>query len=156
MANGIIDLRSKKATTNNSNSLGSKNITDHTQLINRNLPDQHPISAISGLQDCLAAVDQVVNDAKQELQNTTQTIQNDINISFANMQAALQDDVEQVKEDAATRLADLHANVINPSLKNLAARLEAANSQTNSNLTELTTTFNTKVLELGCASRFLE
>lgn len=146
MANGIIDLRSKKAITNNSNSLDSKkNITDHTQLINRNLPDQHSISAISGLQDRLEAVGQIVNDAKQELQNTTQIIQNDINISFANMQAALQDDVEQVKEDTVTRLADFRETVINPSLKNLAARLEAANSQTNSNLTELDTCLTSRI-----------
>jgi chromosome segregation ATPase len=114
MASGVIDINSKKVTVNG--------VIDHTRLVNRNLPNQHTISAISGLQDELDAqarkLDSELNKTKQELQATDQQIQSTFttkqeHIELAEKVTDLQDEATKAHSRLQDRLEMVEAKIAN-------------------------------------------
>lgn len=99
MANGIINMSPKKS------------VIDHTQLINRNLPNQHPISAISGLQSHLDNNAKLINikldSATQELKNTATSIQNSLTDHFSDLRATVDIAVDQMYSTIDNQQAQL-------------------------------------------------
>lgn len=101
MASGVFDTSSNRVTING--------IIDHARLINRNLANQHPISAISGLQEELdilkantnqqvLALEDIVKQAKKELQDTSFEIRE----NYAS-QKGLEDAVDQLEINIAAK-----------------------------------------------------
>lgn len=101
MASGVFDTSSNRVTING--------IIDHTRLINRNLANQHPISAISGLQEELdilkantnqqvLALEDIVKQAKKELQDTSFEIRE----NYAS-QKGLEEAVDQLEINIAAK-----------------------------------------------------
>ena len=72
---------------------------DHTKLINRDIQDQHPIKAISGLESSLDEINQKADSSKGEIATVTRklnTAEGEIDV--------IQGDIQQINSSLATKM----------------------------------------------------
>jgi hypothetical protein len=84
---------------------GGGGVSMHNLLTNRNLADQHPISAITGLQAAIDAVNNAINT-----HNSSPTAHNDIRQAVASLEQAVNSAVKTSEKGAANGVAVLDAN----------------------------------------------
>lgn len=116
MASGVLNTTSKRVTVNG--------IIDHTTLINKNIPNQHPISAISGLQEKLDLLksgtaqqvedlNAVVEQARLDLQKTAVAIQKEsaTKVELNNAETGLKTELNEVEAEIKDTLKDTEAGL---------------------------------------------
>ena len=137
MANGIINMSSKKS------------VIDHTRLINRNLPNQHPISAISGLQSHLDNNTKQINikldKATQELKNTAKSIQNNLTDRLSDLQTTVDVTVDQLSSEIDNQQAQIRT--LNGNISEVQTNLKTDLSQLEHQLSTNLDTLSQKTTE---------
>jgi hypothetical protein len=116
MASGVLNTTSKRVTVNG--------IIDHATLINKNIPNQHPISAISGLQEELDILksgtaqqvedlNAVVEQARLDLQKTAVAIQKEsaTKVELNNAETSLKAELNEVEAEIKDTLKDTEAEL---------------------------------------------
>lgn len=116
MASGKIETLSKRVTVNG--------IIDHAKLINKHLDNQHPISAISGLQEELNKLksgttqqvedlNTVVEQARLDLQKTAVAIQKEsaTKVELNNAETSLKAELNEVETEIKGTLKDTEAEL---------------------------------------------
>lgn len=84
----------------------------HNKLINRELPDQHPISAITGLQDALDSIDAGIGDFAQEVNDSITSVVNALKLEEDNRKLADEQLESSINAEAQARIS-ADANIIN-------------------------------------------
>ena len=84
---------------------GGSGVTAHNLLSNRNLPDQHPISAITGLQAALDAVNNAITAHK-----SSPTDHNDIRKALVSLEQAITSTIKSSEKGIANGVASLGAD----------------------------------------------
>lgn len=84
----------------------------HNKLINRELPDQHPISAITGLEDALNSIDAGIGDFAQEVNDSITSVINALKLEEDNRKLADEQLESSINTEAQARIS-ADANIIN-------------------------------------------